>query len=108
VTSPDEDGLVYPNPGSVKVWMDADGCVWERRGRVSDRLDEKRVRTLLRRAGVPLATWAAGVIEWAHTPDAKATAAERLYSGAARPDDVVASEWKSTEGTVLLLLEHYC
>ena len=71
-------------------------------------LDEKRVRSLLRREGVPLATWVAGIVEWADTVDAKAEAAQRLYADAVRPDDVVASEWEAADGTVCLLLEHHC
>lgn len=71
-------------------------------------MDEKRTRALLRRPGVPLATWWAGQVQRADAPEAKATAAERLYAAAVQPEDVVASEWKADDGTVLLLLEHHC
>lgn len=103
----DED-LVYPHPGSGKRWEDHQGRVWQRWGEVQSFLDEKRTRMLMRRAGVPLATWWAGEVDWTDGPEAKAAAAERLYDAAIRAEDVVASEWKTDEGTVLLLLEHHC
>lgn len=103
----ESEGLVYPNPASGNEWTDAQGRVWKRRGNSRNPLDEKRTRTLLRRHGVAMATWSAGEMRWADTAQAKVAAAERLYAAAAHPDDVVASEWK-TEGGSLLLLEHHC
>jgi hypothetical protein len=78
----------------------------ERRGVAS--LDEKRTRALLRRGGVPLATWWAGKVEFYDSPEDKQAAADRLVDSAERPEDMVASEWKAADGTVLLLLEHHC
>jgi hypothetical protein len=104
----DGDGLTYPNPGSGKEWTDVQGRVWRRRGESPGALDEKRTRTLLRRGGVPLATWRAGSVEWYESPDQKQSAAERLNDLAERSEDVVASEWKADDGTVMLLLEHHC
>jgi len=108
MTGADAGGLVYPNPGSGKEWTDAQGRVWRRRGEAHSGLDEKRTRTLLRRAGVPLATWWAGDVEWHDSPGQKQSAGDRLNDAAQRPEDVVATEWKADDGTVMLLLEHNC
>ena len=102
------DDLVYPNPTSEKLWTDADGHVWHRRGEAHGALDEKRTRTLIRRPGVRLYTWSAGVVEWSDSPEQKAAAFQRLNDAAAHPYDVVASEWKDETSTVMLLLEHHC
>jgi hypothetical protein len=99
---------IYPNPGSQKTWTDAQGRVWQRRGNARDGLDAKRVRTLVRRPGVLLATWWAGDVEWTDAAEEKVTAAERLYAAAVHERDVVGSEWKDAEGNVMLLLEHHC
>ncbi len=107
MTTP-EDGLVYPNPSSSKIWTAGEGRVWQRRGDTHGGLDEKRLRTLLRRPDVPLATWSAGSVTWAAEPEAKAALAAGLYEAAAPPGDVVASEWKASDGMVMLLLEHHC
>ena len=99
-----EEG-VYPNPGSTKGWTDGQGRTWTPRG---DGLDGKRARVLLRRPGVLLATWQAGRMAWHSTPEDKDAAASALLAKATHPDDVLASEWGSQDGTVLLLLEHAC
>ncbi len=102
----EHEDLVYPNPGGAKRWTDPHGRTWQRRG--ATWLDEKRTRALLRRDGVPMATWWAGEVAFYETVQEKQAAADRLYNGAERPENVVASEWKTADGTVLLLLEHYC
>jgi hypothetical protein len=106
VSGTDDEGLVYPNPGASKSWMDPQGRTWNRRG--EDWLEDKRTRALLRRGGVPMATWWAGEVAFYDTAEEKREAAARLYNAAERPESVVASEWKAADGTVLLLLEHYC
>ncbi len=98
--------LVYPNPGSGKRWADTHGRAWERRGTACP--DEKRTRALLRRDGVLMATWWAGQVAYYDSAEEKRAAADKLLDAAERPGDVVASEWKSADGTVLLLLEHHC
>jgi hypothetical protein len=102
----DDEGLVYPNPGSSKNWTDPQRRAWQRRG--EDRLDDKRTRALLRREGVPLATWSAGEVVFYDTTHEKQAAAARLHDAAERPHHIVASEWRAADGTVLLLLEHFC
>ena len=47
-------------------------------------------------------------MEWFDGADAKQAAADALYKLAANPDEVVAWEWKSADGTHLLMLEHHC
>jgi hypothetical protein len=106
VSGTDDEGLVYPNPGANKSWTDPQGRTWKRRG--EDWLDDKRIRALLRRDGVPMATWWAGAVMFYGTAEEKQAAANRLLDVAERPEDVVASEWKGFDGTVLLLLEHHC
>src|SRR4051812_28750868 len=101
----DED-RVYPNPGASRQWTDRHGRTWERRG--SAWLDVKRTRTLLRRSGVPLATWWAGEVAFYDTVNDKEAAADSLLDAAEQPDNVVASEWRAADGTRLLLLEHHC
>lgn len=102
----DEDGLVYPNPGTGKTWTDPLGRIWERRG--VSWLDGKRTRTLLRKDGVTLGTWWAGEVSFHETAEAKQAASADLHEAAERPEDIVASEWKMLDGAVLLLLEHHC
>lgn len=101
----DEDDRVYPNPGSTKGWTDRQGCAWVPRG---NGLDGKRARVLLRRPGVLLATWEAGRMAWHSAPEDKDAAAASLLAKAQQAEDVLASEWKASDGTVLLLLEHAC
>ncbi len=108
VTTTPGDGLVYPNPGSSKIWTAGNGRAWQRRGDTHVGVDEKRMRTLLRRPAVPLATWSAGIVTWADEPEAKVALAARLHEAAAHPGDVVASEWQASDGIVMLLLEHHC
>lgn len=99
-------GLVYPNPGSTREWVDATGRRWTRRGTTWP--DERRTRTLLRRERVPLATWSAGEVAFYEAVAEKRAAADGLRDAARSRTDVVASEWESDDGTVLLLLEHHC
>jgi hypothetical protein len=101
-----DDDLVYPNPGAAKRWTDPHGRAWERRGNAW--LDGKRTRALLRRDGVPMATWWAGEVAFYATAEEKQVASDRLHAAAEPPENVVASEWKAADGTVLLLLEHHC
>ena len=101
----DQDDRVYPTPGSTKGWTDSQGRTWTPRG---DGLDGKRARVLLRRTGVLLATWEAGRMAWYSTPEDKDAAASALLAKAQQAEDVLASEWKASDGTVLLLLEHAC
>lgn len=106
VTSTGDEGLVYPNPGASKTWTDPQGRAWKRRG--EDWLDDKRTQSLLHRDGVTMATWWAGEVAFYGRAREKEAAADRLHAGAERPEDVVASEWKTADGAVLLLLEHHC
>jgi hypothetical protein len=102
------DDLVYPNPASERLWTDADGRLWRRRGEAHGGLDGKRMRTLVRRPDVRLATWWAGVVEWSDSLEQKQVAVRRLCEAAAHSEDVVASECKDQDGNVMLLLEHHC
>ena len=45
---------------------------------------------------------------WHSTPEDKDAAALALLAKARHADNVLASEWKGQDGTVLLLLEHAC
>lgn len=103
-----DDTLLYPNPASGKAWTDPAGQVWQRRGNAHAPLDAKRLRLLMRRADVPMATWQAGDLRWCETSEEKEQAAVRLQRAAARPEDIVATEWKTQGGRSLLLLEHHC
>lgn len=102
----DDDDRVYPNPGSQKSWSDSEGRTWERRG--DGVPDDKRVRRLLRSDDVALVTWSAGRMEWFEDVTAKEAAAERLRTTAEHAEDISPSEWRGTDGTKLLLLEHSC
>ena len=55
-----------------------------------------------------MATWWAGQVAYYDSAEEKRAAADKLLDAAERPEDVVASEWRSADGTVLLLLEHHC
>jgi hypothetical protein len=107
MSSPDQTG-VYPNPSTSRSWTDGDGRVWNRRGSRGEALDPKRTRALLRKAGLPLATWSAGVVRWFDSPEDKQAAADALYEAARWPDDVFPVEWKSDDGEHMLMLEHHC
>lgn len=107
VTSSDQH-RVFPNPTTFKTWTDELGRLWLRRGERGWSLDEKRTRRLLRSESVPLATWAAGTVEWFIDTPAKQAAADRLYAAAGQSTNIRPSEWKSTDGTHLLTLEHFC
>jgi hypothetical protein len=107
VTAPDQP-RVFPNPTTFKTWTDELGRPWHRRGERGWSLDDKRTRRLLRSESVPLATWAAGTIEWFTDAPAKQEAADRLYAVAKHRADIRPSEWKSSDGTHLLMLEHFC
>ncbi|HMJ74495.1 MAG TPA: hypothetical protein VK507_00900 [Iamia sp.] len=82
--------------------------MWSRKGTRTDRLPDRRVRTLLRRADVLLVVWESFETTRHAEPDAKVEAARLLVAVAAHPDDVIAHEWRSDGGGVLLMLEHRC
>ena len=107
MTTPEQHG-VYANPTTSATWTDELGRLWHRRGERGWNLDEKRTRRLLRSESVPLATWDAGTIDWFTDAPAKQAAADRLYAAAKHPTNIRPSEWKSTDGTHLLMLEHLC
>lgn len=107
MTVPEQRGL-YPNPSSQKTWTDGVGRKWRRRGDVARGVSPKRVRHLLGRSDVALATWSAGVVEWFEPPNVKRSAADALYAAATSPHDVVPSEWRSENGISILMLEHLC
>ena len=107
MTTSEQHG-VYPNPTTSATWTDALGRQWHRRGERGWSLDEKRTRRLLRSESVPLTTWDAGTVGWFTDAPAKQAAADRLYAAASDPTNIRPSEWKSTEGTHLLMFEHLC
>ena len=82
--------------------------MWHHKGKRGDVLPERRLRTLLRRADVPLVVWQSFEIETFVDPVEKAAAVDALHASAARSDDVVAREWKTDDGRLLLMLEHFC
>lgn len=96
------------NPSHQGSWTDAVGQVWRRKGKRGYRIPERRVRTLLRRDDVPLVVWQSFETEQFDEPAAKAEAAEALFRMAEQPDDVVAHEWTTRDGRLLLMLEHFC
>jgi hypothetical protein len=96
------------NPSAEGSWTDGSGVVWRRKGTRGYRLPERRVRSLLRRAGVPLVVWQSFETEQHVDPASKVVAADALYGLADRPGDVVAHEWESDDGRRLLMLEHLC
>jgi len=99
---------VFPNPTTSRNWTDHSGRLWHRRGERGWNLDEKRTRRLLRSDSVPLATWDDGTVKWFTGSLAKQTAADHLYAAASHPSDIRQSEWKSADGSHLLMLEHFC
>lgn len=95
---------VYPNPSASRSWTDAGGTVWHRRGERGEGLGEKRVRALLRKPGLPLVTWSAGVVTWFDSAEEKQSAASALQEAAEVPADLFAVEWKSDDGEHMLML----
>ena len=97
---------VYPNPSSSRQWTDCSGTVWHRRGNRGEPLDPKRVRRLLRRNGLPLATWKYGEVSWYWSSDEKERAAAALNEAVGPVSDIFPTEWKADDGTHMLMLEH--
>lgn len=96
------------NPSFDGVWTDGTGLLWRRKGKRERVLEDRRVRSLLRRHDVALVVWWAFETTLYDDPVAKAAAADELIASAGRSDDVHASEWQTEDGRLLLMLERYC
>lgn len=96
------------NPSYEGSWVDASGNIWRRKGKRGHVLEDRRVRTLLRRDDVPLVVWRSFEATKHDDVGAKLAAADGLRATADDSEDVVASEWKTEDGSVLLMLEHHC
>lgn len=96
------------NPSRSPSWSDEIGHVWHRKGKRTRGLSETRTRSLLDRDDVPLVVWESFETYRYDAPADKVSAASALRAAAASPDDVVAHEWTSEDGRVLLMLEHLC
>jgi len=96
------------NPSFEGSWTDDSGIVWRRKGKRGRVLDDRRVRSLLHRDGVPLVVWESFETREYEAAEAKKAAASRLGVGTSSPDDVHASEWLAPDGRLLLMLEHLC
>jgi len=96
------------NPTVEGSWTDELGLVWHRKGKRGRALEERRIRTLLRRADVPLVVWQSFEVTRYDDVAAKLEAAREAGATDARNDDVVASEWTAADGRLLLMLERSC
>jgi hypothetical protein len=99
---------VTSNPSFEGTWVDQSGTTWRRRGKRGRTLEERRVRSLLRRADVPLVVWQSFDSTMVFDPPAKLDAAAALSIGPKRRDDIVASEWQNDDGSLLLMFEVFC
>lgn len=96
------------NPSFEGSWTDERGRVWNRKGKRGRVLEERRIRTLLRREDVPLVVWQSFEATWYDDVAAKLEGAHRATAGVGNDVDVVASEWTATDGRLLLMLERFC
>lgn len=96
------------NPSFEGSWVDESGHTWRRKSKRGRVLEDRRVRTLLRRDEVPLVVWRSFKASRYDDAAAKSAAADELRAGAAHEDDIVASEWQAEDGRLLLMLEHHC
>lgn len=96
------------NPSFEGLWVDDSGRVWLRKGKRGRVLEDRRVRTLLRRDDVPLVVWRSFEATCFTDAAVKQVASEDVRVSVAHDDDVVASEWRAEGGRLLLMLELLC
>lgn len=95
------------NPSYEGTWVDQVGHTWRRRGKRGHVLEDRRVRSLLQRADVPLVVWQSFVTVTYDDVTAKKDAADTLWNST-DDEDVRATEWESEDGRRLLMLEQFC
>lgn len=96
------------NPSFEGSWVDRRGQTWTRKGKRGRVLEERRVRSLLRREDVPLVVWQSFETTRHDAVAAKASAVDALGGLGQLRKDVVASEWLADGGQTLLMLEIHC
>lgn len=95
------------NPSYEGTWVDPVGKTWRRRGKRGHALEDRRVRSLLRREDVPLVIWRS--FETASYDDVTAKLdADNALRTSTDGRDIRASEWESEDGRRLLMLEDCC
>jgi hypothetical protein len=95
------------NPSYEGTWIDRVGNSWRRKGKRGHVLEDRRVRSLLRRADVPLVIWRSFESVSYDDVTAKVNAASALRAST-HDGDIRASEWESDDGRRLLMLEDFC
>jgi len=95
------------NPSYEGTWVDRFGNTWRRKGKRGHLLEDRRVRSLLRREDVPLVIWRS--FETVSYDDVAAKLdADTVLRASTDGGDVRASEWESEEGRRLLMIEDLC
>ncbi len=94
------------NPSYEGTWVDEVGNIWRRKGKRGHILEDRRVRSLLRREDVPLVIWRS--FETASFDDVNAKLDADNALRASTDGDIRPSEWESDDGRRLLMLEDFC